>query len=162
QERERFFALSLDLLAIVGLDGSLKQVNPAWERVLGWSREEILALPLAERVHPEDVAGSFAAIDGIAAGETLGAFENRCRCKDGSSRWIRGNATLIEGEQLYYPVGRDITERKQREEELQRSKGRFELAVVGSQDGLWDWDVATNRLYLSPRYKSLLGFADHE
>src|SRR5262249_39072195 len=87
QERERFFALSLDLLAIVGLDGSLKQVNPAWERVLGWSREEILALPLSERVHPEDVAGSFAAIDGIAAGETLRAFENRCRCKDGSYRW---------------------------------------------------------------------------
>jgi serine/threonine-protein kinase len=162
QERERFFNLSLDMLCTVGFDNRFKQVNPAWEKTLGWAREELESRPYLELVHPDDRAATVAEGARVAAGEGRPGFENRYRCKDGSYRWISWTANLIPGEQLLYAVGRDVTERKRAEEALRRSQERFELAVRGSGDGLWDWDLETNLSYYSPRWKSMLGYEDHE
>ena len=51
----------------------------------------------------------------------------------------------------------DISWRKEAEESLRRSEERFVLAVRGSNDGLWDWDMVINRVFYSQRYKEMLG-----
>ncbi len=55
-----------------------------------------------------------------------------------------------------------MAERIRAEKELRESEERYDIAVKGSNDGLWDWDIATNQVYYSSRFKELLGFQDPE
>jgi len=71
-------------------------------------------------------------------------------------------ANAIANARLYEQARREIAERKAAEEALRVSEERFALAVQGSNDGIYDWDIVNNTLYWSPRLKEMLGYADDE
>ncbi len=115
---DRFFALSLDLLCIVGFDGCFKRVNPAWQRALGYTSSELLGHPFIEFIHPDDRQASAHEASKISTGEELLHFENRYLHKDGTIRWLLWTATPFPALQVIYAAAHDITERKAAEETL--------------------------------------------
>lgn len=110
RERDRFFNLSLDMLVIGNYDGYFTHLNPAWERILGFTLEELKAQPFSEFVHPEDVAATQAEMEKLKAGLPLSSFENRYRCKDGSYKWLSWAAVPFLEEKLIYAVARDVSD----------------------------------------------------
>jgi PAS domain S-box-containing protein len=113
EELDRFFTLSLDMLCVAGFDGYFKRLNPAWERVLGYTREELLARPYVDFVHADDRTPTTTAADTLSGGGHVLAFENRYRAKDGTYRWLQWAAVPYPSEQTIYAAARDITERKE-------------------------------------------------
>jgi PAS domain S-box-containing protein len=136
-ERDRFFDLSMDLLCIAGTDGCFKRLNPAWERALGFSREELCSKPFIEFIHPDDRSRTQDVMEKLSRGEPAINFENRYRCRDGSYRWLTWNTPAPEQDPpMFYAAARDITERKRIEEELRESEERYRLLTDATFDGI--------------------------
>jgi PAS domain S-box-containing protein len=124
------------MLCIAGFDGYFKRLNPAFERALGWTAEEMLAEPFLSFVHPADRERTLAESQKLVAGIDTVTFENRYRCKDGSYKWLLWTSTPYASRQLLYSVARDITARKQAEEALRISDERYRSIIAAMQDGI--------------------------
>ncbi|WP_448187232.1 sensor domain-containing protein [Azospirillum sp. sgz301742] len=144
-------------------------LSPRFKEFLGLPAGDALGRPedWLDRVHPEDVDWLHASFEAQQGGVSLPfQIEHRVRAATGTEwRWLvcRGVAVCDESQQPVRLVGSvsDITERKLAEQQLRRSEERYALAAAASNDGLYDWDLATNRVYYAPRWKSLLGFDEH-
>ena len=131
-ELERFFDLSLDLLVIAGLDGYLKRANAAYERTMGYPMDELLARPMLDVVHPDDVASVAEVLGGLAQGEDVIGFENRVVCGDGSVRWLQWNTRAMPERGIVFGVGRDVTDRHRADADLREAQ----LTIEASRDEL--------------------------
>jgi PAS domain S-box-containing protein len=135
---DRFFTLTNDLFCIAGFDGYFKRVNPAWEKTFGYASEEFLSKPFETFLHPDDVEKTRQEFARQQAGQGVIGFENRYRCKDGSYRWLLWNAHPLVEEQVIFASARDLTERKQIEEQVlklnEELKQRADLLEVANQE----------------------------
>jgi PAS domain S-box-containing protein len=117
-------------------------------------------------VHPEDRDRVGDAIERHLADNTPFHEEFRLRGRTGTYRWFsgRGLALRDQGGKALRFAGSivDITARKRAELDVRESKERFELAVRGTTDGIWDWDIVHDRHFISPQYKALLGYAEED
>jgi PAS domain S-box-containing protein len=116
-ELAQFFDLSRDLLGIAGFDGYFKLVNASFERVLGYSREELMSRPFFEFIHPDDVERSRDALTDLAAGKEVIGFETRLVCADGSVRRFEWNTHTVPHLGVVYSIARDVTDRSALAEE---------------------------------------------
>lgn len=127
---DRFFDLSIDMLCFLGFNGYFKRLNPAWERTLGFTREELMSRPFIEFVHPDDRERTLNQNREVRAGGQALGFENRYLCKDGSYRWFLWNAAPDSPGQVIYSVARDVTARKEAESERDRLVRELQAALA--------------------------------
>ena len=130
----RLLALSIDLLGAAGFDGYLKLHNPAWNRSLGYDDDELATIPYLDLVHPEDQDAARAVIERMAEGAATVEFVCRIRRRDGMWRHIlwSGQGALEDG--CFYVVGKDITERRRLDQELENRAERLERINAELQD----------------------------
>ena len=116
QARGLTWKLSPDLLGALNSKGFFETANPAWEKVLGWTEEEVVSTSIFDLLHPEDLEHTRAGFELTQVGQPALRFANRYRCKDGSYRWISWIGIPEEG--YVYCTGRDITAEREAEIEL--------------------------------------------
>lgn len=131
EDFRNIFHLSRDLLCITDLrKATFIRVNSAFERILGYSSEELLKSSFFEFIHPDDVEQTKAAIEEeLKKDKSAISFENRYRCKDGSYRLLSWTSQSQVDSGLTYAVGHDVTERKKMTMSLQR-RADFETIIT--------------------------------
>ena len=159
--------MSEGVILTSSLDGSIVYTNAGAESLFGYNEGEMIGLPFAT-INGREVNDSHeTAVEVISilnkTGEWQGEISNIK--KDGTSIWCSSIITTfthpLYGE-VWLAVMRDITEKKLAAEELRQNKERFELAVRGTNDGIWDWDIVTGADYFSPHFRELLGYSEDD
>jgi PAS domain S-box-containing protein len=147
RELEGIFNLSLDLLCISGTDGYFKRVNPAVERTLGYTSEELLSRPIACFVHPDDRGRTLQAEQSLAVGQDVVKFENRYICRDGTERRLEWSARPVPEEGLSYAAARDVTDTRRASEE-QTALRRVATLVARGTAPLAVFDAVVAEMHL--------------
>ncbi|MCP4541469.1 MAG: response regulator [Chloroflexi bacterium] len=133
QAEEKFeliFNRSIDIIGIGDFEGYLTMVNPAFEKMFGYTKKELLTTYYQEFVHPNDrnitadVVG-----ESVYDGKPMLHLENRWVCKDGSHKWIDWMAYPDEEKGEIYTIGHDITKRKQAEDQLKAALAEKETLL---------------------------------
>jgi PAS domain S-box-containing protein len=111
------FHIERDLLCTVNSQGYFTSMNTGWERVLGWTREELMSRPMTDFIHPADRDRTAAEMSKVTRADyEVVNFENRYRARGGGWRWLRWSARA-DGE-TWFAVAFDITDEKEIETRL--------------------------------------------
>ena len=130
QERDRVWNLTHDLFAVFAPDGLYQAVNPAWKSLLGYAEYEVVGAQFDSFVVREDLPAIATQMRALAGGGAAPDFDCRMKTKDGAFKWI--SWTVISNDGFYYATGRDITVRRQLEEQLRQSQ---KMEAIGQLTG---------------------------
>jgi PAS domain S-box-containing protein len=162
---EYYLDIAGSLIIAFDRNGIITLINQTGLEILGYSREELLGENWFDICIPETMRKTIKQVfSKVVVGDikSVKRYVNEVITKTGELKTISWNNSSISdenGDFLYLlSSGNDITEIIQTQNELQQSKDRFEQAMLATQDGLWDWDLATNEIYYSPGWKSMLGY----
>ncbi len=157
---ERFFSLSLELLATANASGHFVHLNPAWERTLGFTLAEMKEAPFVDFVHPEDRDATITEASKLLRGERTIHFENRYRRKDGTYCWLAWSASYSAEDQLIFACARDISSQKRLAEEKEQALAalaRFQALADNTSDFIAIIDDTGKPLYVNPAGRRLVG-----
>ena len=136
ESQARFWELSSDLLATADTSGWFRRVSPSWTRDLGWSPEELTSRPFVDFVHPDDRALTIEALQDVVETGEGSNIVNRYQRRDGAYRTVQWSAQREPGTDLIYAAARDITDRVEIEQRLQRAVERANEASEAKSEFL--------------------------
>ena len=170
RSRELYLRAILDnfpfLVWLKDADSNFLAVNSRFAEACGRSTANELRGLSDFDVWPAALAEQYRADDrAVISGRVERSLEELCEI-DGERRWIETfKKPVVNADGLVLgTVGfaRDITARKEMEEQLATSEERWELAISGTNDGVWDWNIQSGELFLSDRWKAMLGYLPDE
>ncbi len=169
QEIRRIAAIvehSDDAIFTLTLDRVVTTWNHSAQALYGYTGEEVIGRSAEVLYGGADDAAIGALLEKARRGQSTSSVEALHTRKDGTAVNVSLNLSPIrdpDGRAVAVSVvARDIDERKRAEQALARSEQRYALAAMGTNDGLWDWDIITNEVYYSPRWKSIVGYGEEE
>ena len=142
--------------------GRYIQVNQVFCELTGYSESELLQLTFRDITHPEDLDVSADILRNALAGQAATWMEKRYVRKGGTCVWARISLSpvLDAKDNVLHFMGliEDITAIREARENARRNEERWQLALQGTSDGIWDWDAITGEVFYSPRWKEMLGY----
>jgi diguanylate cyclase (GGDEF)-like protein/PAS domain S-box-containing protein len=152
KEYVEYFELARDMLCTASPEGYFTRVNPAWERTLGYTEEELLSRPYVELVHPDDQERTLAEARRLrSAGSETVSFENRYLAADGAYHWLEWTARA-GGDGTLFAAARDVTDQRRAQDDA-----RLLAAIVRSTDDgvistarngvITSWNHSAERIY---------------
>ncbi len=152
-----------EFVVIIDSFGKIILTNPAIKNRLGYTVDELKGMPLLKLFPPAREKEAAVIVDKILSGITN---KSNLPFISKSGREIPVETSVVPGmwddKYAHYTISRDLSERKAAEEKLKRSEARWQFALENSGDGVWDWDLTTNRIYFSDQWKKIFGYEGHE
>jgi PAS domain S-box-containing protein len=163
EQYKAVFDGAADALILRDAERRVVDVNPAFLHMLGYSREEIVGTLRFMFSSPEDADFARAMHARVIAGGSI-HFEVQSRRKDGTpiDLDVRGVPIRHLGKPHTLAMARDITAQKRAQAALRASEERYQLAVAGANQGLWDWDLDTDTMFVSARAQEFMGLEPSE
>ena len=155
EELGELAAVSPDLLCATDREGRFLSANPAWERTLGWSLDELRSRPFLDLVHEDVRAETTRAWARMLEGVPLVDFDNRWPLREGGWRWISWSSTLSGDGLRVYSTGRDITGRMKQLMRVTESEAMLAAAERVAHLGSWEWRRDGDSLYLSAELRRI-------
>jgi PAS domain S-box-containing protein len=159
---EKLFNLSKDLVFVGSPSGFFKKVNPAFKKMLGWDLPELLADPIIDFIHPDDVASVRDEFRKLIFGRDTVNFVQRVRASNGEYKTIEWTATPDPVSGNIFGIGRDITEAKIREEKLAASETKLRGLIENSQGLMCTHDLKGKLLSFNLAGATVLGYTPVE
>lgn len=147
-------------------DHPIIYANEAFEHITGYTSDDILGRN-CRFLHGKDTRQpALQSLRTLLKEEREGEVLLRNYRKDGTAFWNALRLAPVRNEQgnvtHYVGMLNDVTQEKEAEEALRLSEERFERAIGATNDGLWDWHIPDNKIWLAPRFKALIGYKDNE
>ena len=152
-------------VALTDLDGHFLAANPVYQRMLGYTEEELRALSFLDITHADHRETNRALAGELVEGKPQEfQIEKQYRRKDGRLIWVRNNASIVPGtemvSQFLMTLSEDITERKEAEAALHESEARVRLILDSAAEAIFGCDFEGTCLFANHAAARLLGYED--
>lgn len=166
---QRYLDVAGAIFVLIGRDEKVQLINKKGCEILGYEEKRILRRNWFDHFLPETIRepirNNFRLLLSGSI-DNFEYFENPVKTRSGEERIIAWHNILLTDENGdilgTLSSGEDITERKKAEGALRESEQRYALAVEAGKVGIWNWDLASDEIYLAPNLQAMLGYLPGE